>query len=200
MANEPNLTKNGLEWKILNDWWSKDIFDARRNFFNKFVFGTDSSGRVGLLKNCCQNPVETKSILNQNAYKDVTKICAYHDIIGYLGATHQIDADNIIPAILHSMRKTWLAMAAFVSLIREPKSKEQYFDPIFMCGFEYLFIRSQGVTGYNSPSEWYKKMFEGCELISFETLDEELRTIEDDFNNTIKQQNIKAGFTKTLPY
>jgi hypothetical protein len=200
MDNGSNLTKSGLEWEVLNSWWKKDIFNARHNFFNSFVFETNESGRVHLLEKCCQTPAKTKEILNGKTHKDVMIICAYHDVIGYLDATDQIDADNIIPAILHSMRKTWLAMAAFVSLIRAPRPNGEYFDPIFMCGFEHLFIKSQGATRYKLPSEWYKESFGGCRLISFSTLDEELKTIENDFNNKIKQQNIEAGFTETIPY
>ncbi len=174
--NAGNIKNPNIIDEVAKEWWNEEMAKLRKYFFEKFV----EEERPNLLT---KDLKELKVYIPKNCGR-VMQLCFFYDRIGFLCASEIIDADDILPPILHSMRKTWLAIKYVVDKYREPN--DEYFDPIYMCAFEWLFDKSERYMA--NPSQLYVKIYGERFTTVYGQLDQNLRKLEDDFKKKLAQQ------------
>ena len=119
---------------VFGEWASEEMRETRRYFFGTFV----PTHRPHLQEVSLSEVSD--AVADDNGR--VRRLCNYFDRLGWLAAAELIDADYVMGPMQHSMRHVWLVVKDMVDTERERITCDKIPDPVFMAGFEWLYLWS----------------------------------------------------------
>jgi hypothetical protein len=127
---------------IFKEWWSEEVRELRRYFFLEFI----PQHRAKLI---CKGMKSIEQIVPEDMGR-ATRLCAFFDRIGWLGASGLLEVDYVLGPMQHVMRRTWIVMEPLIQKERELTLDKITFDPVFQYGFEWLFKRSNQIQKHQA--------------------------------------------------
>jgi len=115
---------------IFKEWWGDEMARLRRYFYEDFLRKRYPGLQNGSLKGIDDNG-------------QIRQLMSFFDRVGWLGAAGLIDVDFVLGPMQHVLRRVWFATG--VSILKERERCEPMrFDPVYCCGFQWLFERTEG--------------------------------------------------------
>lgn len=182
LRHSEKIARREATQAIFNEWWDKDLSKKRKYFYLEFL----PKYRQKLI---CKSFKEIEDVIGEDN-DNVKELCFFFDKVGWLGAAGLIDVDYVLGPMQHTMRRIWWVME---DLIKEERKKDStsntnnYLDPVFQFGFEWLFIRSKKPK--NHQANLLKSRFRNPSLLNnfkIETLKAKIDKEDKEFQKNLR--------------